>query len=170
MRHFDERDQDGYEDRVRDSSVNPPGGVVVVGFDGSCTSWDAVHWACGEARRLAGRAIVVFVGSTSGAVSATAAASFVGVAGVYGAIQQTVTDQAEELGDLVCDFALDHGVDLTFVHTRGDTAKELLRIAGSSHADLIVVGRSTKARHHLAGSLSRRLVGRRDAPVIVVVP
>jgi hypothetical protein len=37
-------------------------------------------------------------------------------------------------------------------------------------ADLIVVGRSAKMLHHLAGSLGRRLVSRRDAPVIVVVP
>jgi nucleotide-binding universal stress UspA family protein len=85
-------------------------------------------------------------------------------------MQQTITDQAEELGDQVLGYAREHGVDLAFVHAQGDTATELLRIAGSGHADLIVVGRSTKARHHLAGSLGRRLVGRRNAPVIVVVP
>jgi len=33
-----------------------------------------------------------------------------------------------------------------------------------------VVGRSAKMRHHVAGSLGRRLVGRKDAPVVVVVP
>jgi len=37
-------------------------------------------------------------------------------------------------------------------------------------ADLVVVGRSAKMRHHRAGSLGRRLVGRKDAPVVVVVP
>jgi nucleotide-binding universal stress UspA family protein len=87
-----------------------------------------------------------------------------------GAIEQTVTDKAGELGDLVISCARELGVDLTFVHTRGDAATEILRIAGSSHADLVVVGRSTKARHQVAGSLGRRLVGRRNAPVIVVVP
>jgi nucleotide-binding universal stress UspA family protein len=81
-----------------------------------------------------------------------------------------MTDQAEELGDQVLTYGRDHGVDLTFVHTHGDTAKELLRIANADHADLLVVGRSTKARHHLAGSLGRRLVGRGGAPIIVVVP
>jgi nucleotide-binding universal stress UspA family protein len=95
---------------------------------------------------------------------------FAGAAVAYGAIEQTVTDKAGELGDLVISCARELGVDLTFVHTRGDAATEILGTAGSSHADLVVVGRSTKARHHVAGSLGRRLVGRRNAPVIVVVP
>jgi nucleotide-binding universal stress UspA family protein len=169
MRRPDERSHDRHhDDQVIDTSVNPAGAVVVVGIDGSDTSWDAFHWACGETRRLAGHTVAVFVSPTSVAVSTTAA-SFA-AASAYGAIEQTVTDQAGELGDLVRSYAQDLGVDLTFVHTRGDTATELLRIAGSSHADLVVVGRSTKARHHLAGSLGRRLVGRRTAPVIVVVP
>jgi len=142
--------------------------VVVVGIDGSDTSWDALCWACGETSRLGGRTVAVFVGPTSAATTATA--SFGGAVVAYGAIQQTMIDQAEELGDQIRGYALDHGVNLTFVHTQGDTAAELLRIAGSDHADLIVVGRSTKARHHLAGSLGRRLVGRHGAPIIVVVP
>jgi len=33
-----------------------------------------------------------------------------------------------------------------------------------------VVGRSAKARHHVAGSLGRCLVVKRRAPVVVVVP
>jgi nucleotide-binding universal stress UspA family protein len=158
------------DEQARDASVGSTAAVVVVGIDGSETSWDAFHWACGETRRLAGRTVAVFVCPTSGAASATAAASLAGGAGAYGAIEQTVSDQVGELGGLVRRHALEVGVDLTFVHARGDTATELLRIAGSSHADLVVVGRSTKARHHLAGSLGRRLVGRRNAPVIVVVP
>ena len=43
-------------------------------------------------------------------------------------------------------------------------------VARAMHADLVVVGRSAKMRHHVAGSLGRRLVGRKDAPVVVVVP
>jgi nucleotide-binding universal stress UspA family protein len=167
----DGRGHDGSpEPQMKDTSENRAGPVVLVGIDGSCTSWDALHWACGEAKRLAGRAVAVFVGPTSGATSATAAASFGGAVVAYGAIEQTVTDQARELGEQARKYAQDVGIDLTFIHARGDTATELLRIAGCSHADLVVVGRSTKARHHLAGSLGRRLVGRRNAPVIVVVP
>jgi nucleotide-binding universal stress UspA family protein len=143
---------------------------VVVGIDGSDTSWDAFCWACGETRRLGGRTVAVFVGPTSGAASAAATASLAGASVAYGALQQSMTDQAEALGDQVRAYGQDHGVDVTFVRTHGDTAKELLRIAQAGHADLLVVGRSTKARHQLAGSLGRRLVGRRGAPIVVVVP
>jgi nucleotide-binding universal stress UspA family protein len=142
---------------------------AVVGIDGSDTSWDAFCWACGETKRLGGRVVAIFVGPTSGSVSVTATA-FAGAAMAYGALQQSMTDQADELGDQVRAYGRDHGVDVTFVRTGGDTARALLRIAIAQHADLLVVGRSTKARHHLAGSLGRRLVGRRDAPIIVVVP
>jgi nucleotide-binding universal stress UspA family protein len=159
-----------HRDRVHDTSASPPIAVSVVGIDGSDSSWDALCWACGEMGRLDGRTVAVFVEPTSGAILATASATFAGAAVAYGAIQQSITDQAEELGDQVCAYARDRGVNLTFVRTQGDTAKELLRVADADHADLIVVGRSTKARHHLAGSLGRRLVGRRDAPIIVVVP
>ena len=61
-------------------------------------------------------------------------------------------------------------LDITFVHAYGDPARELLRIAAEAGADLIVVGRSEKARHQLAGSLGRHLVVKRGAPVVVVVP
>jgi len=67
-------------------------------------------------------------------------------------------------------YAVGHDVDLTFIHATGDAASELLRLATALRADQIVVGRSMKARHHLAGSLGRRLAGKREAPVVVVVP
>ena len=157
-----------HRDQVDDGSGKPINARVVVGIDGSDTSWDAFCWACGETRRLGGRTVAVFVGPGSGATSATA--SFAGAVVAYGAIQQSMTDQAGELSDQVRSYGHDHGVDVAFVHTQGDTARELLRIANAGHADLLVVGRSTKARHHLAGSLGRRLVGKRGAPIIVVVP
>jgi nucleotide-binding universal stress UspA family protein len=166
MRHRQRMDHS--RDHVHDSSEKPVNTRIVVGIDGSDTSWDAFCWACGETRRLDGRTVAVFVGPASGA-SATAA-SFGGAVVAYGVIQQTMTDRAEELSDQVRSYGRDHGVDVAFVYTRGDAARELLRIANADHADLLVVGRSTKARHHLAGSLGRRLVGRRDAPIIVVVP
>lgn len=156
--------------RVDDDSGVPVNARVVVGIDGSDTSWDALCWACGETRRLGGCTVAVFVGPTSAAASATATASLTGAAVPYATIQQTLTDQAAELGDQVRAYGRDHGVDVTFVRTHGDTAKELLRIAQAGHADLLVVGRSTKARHHVAGSLGRRLVGKRGAPIVVVVP
>jgi nucleotide-binding universal stress UspA family protein len=166
------------QDQGRDQGKVQPKGpsertgtpVVVVGIDGSETSWDAFCWACGETTRLSGRAIAVFVGPVSAAVSAAAAAPFSVSAIAYGAISQTQSEEAERLCHELCSYATERGVDLTFVHAHGDTMKELLRVADEAHADLIVVGKSTKARHQVAGSLGRRLTGCRNAPIVVVVP
>ena len=60
--------------------------------------------------------------------------------------------------------------NVTFVHAYGGVARELLKVAAVHCADQIVVGRSAKARHRVAGSLGRRLVRKQGAPVVVVVP
>ncbi len=139
--------------------------LVLVGFDGSETSWDAFSWACGEARRLRGRVVAVFVSSSSDLVLAAVSSALVGIDH-----SDLRPQRAEALGrELQC-YAADRDLDFTFVHTHGDTASELLRLAAAHHADQIVVGRSTRTRHLLAGSLGRRLVGKREAPVVVVVP
>jgi nucleotide-binding universal stress UspA family protein len=138
----------------------PSTATVVIGLDGSDSSWDAFWWACGEARRLGGRAVAVFVSPFPSAVSADTAA----LAGqVAGELAEQLRLQAERC-------ATDQGVDITFVHSQGDPALELLRIAAANQANQIVVGRSTKARHRLAGSLGPRLIRRDKAPVVVVVP
>jgi nucleotide-binding universal stress UspA family protein len=144
--------------------------VVVVGIDGSNTSWDAFWWACGEGRRLGGRLVAVFVSSTPVIDAAAAAAALTGVVMVPVANDRRDTYHAEHLRGRVEKCAADADLAVLFVHAQGDAANELLEVARAEHADLIVVGRSTKARHHIVGSLSRRLVGRRDVPVIVVVP
>ena len=61
-------------------------------------------------------------------------------------------------------------VPVGFARELGDSAAALTRVARSVHADLIVVGRSSKVLHRLAGSLGRRLVSRHDTPAVVVVP
>ena len=95
--------------------------LIVVGIDGSDTSWDAFCWACGETNRLGGRTVAVFVGPTFGAASATASASFTGTVVPYVAIQQSMTDQAEKLSEQVRAYGQDHCVHVAFVHTQGDT-------------------------------------------------
>ena len=142
--------------------------VVLVGIDGSETSWGALSWACGEARRLRGRAVAVFVSSSAG--SGIPASSYCGAPFDCGWNDCTATGRADALRRELEQYAVEHDVALAFVHTDGDAASELLRVATALRADQIVVGRSMKARHHLAGSLGCRLVGKRKAPVVVVVP
>lgn len=143
--------------------------AVLVGIDGSDTSWDALSWACGEAARLGDRAVAVFV---SPSVSSYPTVTGYGVGGVVvvDTGDSPATAQARALRNQLEWFAIDNHVELSFVHARGDVVTELLRLAAVYRAGQIVVGRSTKARHHVAGSLGRRLLNRRDAPVVVVVP
>jgi nucleotide-binding universal stress UspA family protein len=99
-----------------------------------------------------------------------ACTAFTGVSVAHLATDQRASDQAEQLKDRLKRCAADGDLTITFVHAWGDATNELLRVAQAQHADLIVIGRSTKARHQVAGSLGRRLIGKRDAPVVVVVP
>lgn len=150
---------------VLSAPASPP---IVVGFDGSDSSWDALYWACGEARRLGGRAVAVFVSGLAGTGFEATASAMTGA--VLVSVDQVAREWAEHLREQTRQFAANQGVHLSFIHARGDATAEVLRIATAHHADQVVVGRSKKARHRLAGSLGRRLIGKRNAPVVVVVP
>jgi nucleotide-binding universal stress UspA family protein len=152
----------GSQDSVGALSSTAP--LIVVGLDGSSTSWDAFSWAAGEAIRSNGSLVAVYVTPEVEPV-ATFGASL-----GYAAVEQAREEVAGELRDEAKQRARELGLHLRFVTERGDTAPTITRIARSLGADLIVVGRSAKMLHHLAGSLGRRLVSRRDAPVIAVVP
>jgi nucleotide-binding universal stress UspA family protein len=141
---------------------------VVIGLDGSDTSWDAFWWGCGEARRLSACAVAVFVSPTIDASAGLASA--VGCPCDYTEIDRRATEWASELEREVHRHAAERGLDLRFLHAHGDPAQELLRVAATLKCDLIVVGRSAKVLHRLAGSLGRRLIGTSRAPVVTVVP
>jgi nucleotide-binding universal stress UspA family protein len=142
--------------------------TVVIGIDGSSASWAAFRWACGEARRLGGRAVAVFASPADGTATAAicAVASF--AAAGYPVADPTVGEQTQSLAaDMLREAA---GLDLTFVRAPGGPVAGLLRIAGEVHADLIVVGGSTATPQRLAGSVGQRLAARRRESVIVIVP
>ncbi|MCW2753373.1 MAG: hypothetical protein JWQ32_784 [Marmoricola sp.] len=138
--------------------------VLVVGLDGSPSSWDAFSWAAGEATRVDGRIVAVYV------VPPAAAMVSFGVPYDYAAAEQARHDVAEDLRDEAARRAEELGVDLSFAMGHGDATRALTEVARSVHAHLVVVGRSTKVLHRLAGSLSHRITSRNDAPVVVVVP
>jgi nucleotide-binding universal stress UspA family protein len=145
--------------------------AVVIGLDGSETSWDAFWWGCGEARRTGGQAVAVFVSSMSEASMAAMVSAATGIAVCdYDEGERAAAGQARMLEAEVLRRTAGVGPAVTFVHAQGDPARELLRVAEDVRADLIVVGRSTKARHRLAGSLGRYLITKRSSPIVVVVP
>lgn len=147
------------------------GTIIVVGIDGSEPSWSALWWACGEARRLGGRVIAAYVTPTTSATAATAALAAGFDAGAYLlASKQCHADRAAELKAELDDKTSGLDIEIRFIHVQGDTAEKLTQIACTTHADVIAVGRSTKLRHRLAGSLGRGLARNRRAPIVVIVP
>jgi nucleotide-binding universal stress UspA family protein len=149
-----------------DSSTNTRSAtqVIVVGLDGSPSSWDAFAWAAEEVTRTGGRLIAVYVAPT-----VEPGAEF-GAPINYGAAEEARDEMVAQLHDEAERRARDRGVPLHFLREIGDSVHALVRVSRSMDADLIVVGKSSKILHHLAGSLGRRLVSRRDVPAIVVVP
>ena len=140
--------------------------LIIVGVDGSAASWDAFVWAAGEALRSNGRIVTVFVTSSVEAGQAISG----GATLAYSAAADAWKAMTEELAVEVARRADALGVEVRFVTGAGDTSRVLTEVARFEQADLIVVGRSAKMLHRLAGSVSRRLVLERNGPVIVVVP
>ncbi len=152
------------EDNAASNDVSRP--VLVVGVDGSTPSWDAFAWAAGEALRANGRIVAVFVTSLIEPEEALGSTAPLG----YAAAADARDQMAEELATEVASRADALDVEVRFIRGMGDAAHVLTKVAQSEHADLMVVGRSAKMLHRLAGSVSRRLVLNRDGPVLVVVP
>lgn len=140
--------------------------MIVVGVDGSAPSWDAFSWAAGEALRSNGRIVAVFVSSRIEPGEALGGTAQLG----YAATADARDEVAEELADEVARRADMLGIEVRFVRGMGDAPRVLADVARSERADLMVVGRSARMLHRLAGSVSRRLVLNRESPVLVVVP
>jgi nucleotide-binding universal stress UspA family protein len=142
------------------ASARVPGHPVVIGYDGSPSSRNALAYAAGMARRLARPLLVVYV------------VPF----GVYcepmtGQVICALRDRNEldrwllsEL-DQVCDR---EGLEVSVMARRGNAAKELAAAADSSSADALVVGAPGRRLHHVAGSIPSWLARHAKCPVIVV--
>jgi K+-sensing histidine kinase KdpD len=145
----------------RDEAAAP---VIVVGLDGSPSSWNALSWAAGEAVRTNSVIVAMYVIPLADAAGAFA------VPFDYAGVERARQEVADELKGQAAHRAHELGVALRFVTAHGDATHALSDVAHGLHANLVVVGRSAKVVHHLAGSLSHRLTCRKDAPVVVVVP
>ena len=85
--------------------------VIVVGLDGSPSSWDAYCWALGQAARSRGRLVAVFV---TPAVNPVAVASLAGQID-YGTLQEAEDEVVQTLRAGAEQRADDLGVPLAFV-------------------------------------------------------
>ena len=133
---------------------------VVVGYDGSAASRNALAYAAGMARRLGRTLLVAYI--TSPAVFCEP---------LTGQVIAPPRDTSEthrwllaEL-DEVCDRT---GLDVCIVTRQGSPARELAAAADEFHADALVIGAPGHVWHQLAGSVPGWLARHAHCPVIVV--
>ena len=134
--------------------------LILVGVDGSRTSWRAAAYAAGLARRQRSRLLAVHVARLSPNIAVAP--------GVAAALGEAASQEADELGTYLRDRAAEIGVDLEFRSVVGDPWTELTRAASESKADAVIVGASEHAGHRIVGSLATRLVRAGRWPVTVV--
>jgi nucleotide-binding universal stress UspA family protein len=134
--------------------------TLVVGLDGSDTSWRAAAYAVGMVRRYGGRSRLVFVYVRSNP-------------GLRALVPQVVPASVEAADLTVAQIvetlrrALE-GLEWELRNPTGSPFVELRRVATAVRADTVVVGASSGLAHRVAGSLAARLVKTRRWPVIVV--
>ncbi len=133
---------------------------VVVGYDGSGPSRNALAYAAGMARRLGRTLLVAYI--TSPALFCEPLTGQV-IAPARDAMETHRWLLAEL--DEVCDRT---GLDVCIVTRQGSPARELAAAADEFHADALVIGAPGHLWHHLAGSVPGWLARHAHCPVIVV--
>lgn len=135
--------------------------VIVAGLDGSQSSWRAVAYAAGLARRQNALLAVVYVQPVLPASAAFGAP----VADTTGEVAEELIGQMREATERL------RGVfEVRWeFHTHvGDPYSGLVAVADRLKADAVVVGVSEQAGHRIVGSVAIRLVKAGRWPVTVV--
>ena len=133
---------------------------VVVGYDGSVPSRNALAYAAGMARRLGRTLLVAYI--TSPALFCEPLTGQVIAPGRD--TNETHRWLLAEL-DEVCDRT---GLDVCIVTRQGSPARELAAAADEFHADALVIGAPGHVWHQVAGSVPGWLARHAHCPVIVV--
>jgi nucleotide-binding universal stress UspA family protein len=135
--------------------------VIVVGMDGSDSSYRAAAYAAGLARRQNALLAAVYVQpvmSAGAAVGAPVAETTDRIAEDLVAEIRAETERVKGIFDFRWEF-----------HTfRGDPYNGLVKAADQLKADAVVVGASEQAGHRIIGSVAVRLVKAGRWPVTVV--
>ncbi|MCS0639856.1 universal stress protein [Streptomyces sp. LP05-1] len=135
--------------------------VIVVGVDGSDSSFRAAAYATGLARRQNALLALVYVQP----VLAGGAAFGVPVPETSGEIAEGLEAEIRQAAERVRGM---WDVRWEFHTFRGDPYAGLVQAAGELRADAVVVGASEQAGHRLVGSVAVRLVKAGRWPVTVV--
>jgi len=132
---------------------------VVVGYDGSASSRNALAYASGLARKL-GRPLlmvhVAYVPICGGPLTISPAGVFDGEKS-----ERWLLSELSQVADRA-------GMEVHARARRGSPARELAAAAAEYSADALVVGTSASFRRYFPGSVPTWLVNRARCPVIVV--
>ena len=137
-----------------------PAHPVVIGYDGSPSSRNALAYAAGLARRLAQPLLIVYV-VPYGVYCEPMSGQVICAARERGELESWLMAEFDE----VCDR---EGLEISVIARRGNAAKELAATVNSSNADALVVGAPRQRLHHLVGSIPSWLARHARCPVIVV--
>ena len=133
---------------------------VIVGYDGSASSRNALAYAAGVSRRLGRPLLVVYVCS-SGVYCEPLTGQVVGVPRDAEALERWLLAELDQVTG--------HAEVEVHVRTRrGSPARELAAAAEEFSADALVIGAPRHFWHRVAGSVSGWLARHARCPVIVV--
>ncbi|MFD7921072.1 universal stress protein [Streptomyces sp. NPDC059740] len=135
--------------------------VIVVGVDGTASSWRAAAYAAGLARRQGSLLALVYVQPVlpvSAAMGASVSQTTMSIAEELMAEIQASTERLRDVYRLRWEFHTLHG----------DPYNGMVRMADELKADAVVVGASESAGHRIMGSVAVRLVKAGRWPVTVV--
>lgn len=132
---------------------------IVVGIDGSDTSYRAFAMAVGFAVREQGCVHACYVAHLPGAAA---------IGGFFAPVPLVADAESDDLlARFVAEELFEAHVGGDFTCRSGEIGAELEILAETCKADLIVVGRSAHPHLHLGG-VPRQLLGRGRFPILVV--
>jgi len=142
---------------------------VIVGYNGSPSSRNAMAYAAGVAMRLNRPLLIVYVCS-SGVYCEPLTGQVVGVQRDTEALERWLLAELDQVTGGLCGCEGTHGAMLE-VHVRtrrGSPARELAAAAAEFSADALVIGAPAHFWHRIAGSVPGWLARHARCPVIVV--
>jgi nucleotide-binding universal stress UspA family protein len=135
--------------------------VIVVGVDGSESSWRAAAYAAGLARRQRSLLAMVYVQPMAMVSSAGLGVPMAEATSKLEEIVTQVREAVERMGEAA-------SLRWEFHTFAGDPFTGLSKAADDLRADAMIVGASEQAGHRIIGSLAVRLVKAARWPVTVV--
>jgi nucleotide-binding universal stress UspA family protein len=151
--------------RKRQAAVRPQPVIrldhpVIVGYNGSASSRNAMAYAAGVSRRLSRPLLVLYVCS-SGVYCEPLTGQVVGVQRDTEALERWLLAELDQVTDGV-------GVDVHVRTRRGSPARELAAAAAEFSADALVIGAPAHFWRRFVGSVPGWLARHARCPVIVV--